>query len=716
MAVLEEDGSGHTMETIKLEYEWKPPMCMECHVFGHSHEQCPKSVKEQVVETKDVDNEGFTTPSSSKPPKAPVVIRNQFDALGTQDDTVIEAREMSRASDFHEQINEEIQSEGLNHPLKQSEVPQVVNENNLSICAILESHVEVSSLANVCSKVFQTWEWTSNGDFNVALNMEDVSSDSFSMNSAMNDFKECVANIEVLDVNCSGLHYTWNQKPKGRNGILKKLDRIMDRDVIDLFLNKVSADSNNNMVRDISNEEIKASMFDIGDDQAPGLDGFTSAFFNKGWDIVGTDVCNAIRDFLSNGKILKEINHMFIALIPKVATPLKVNDYHPISCCNVLYKCISKILTKRIIDGIKEVVSENQSAFVSGRRILDNILLTQELMHNYHRDRGPPRFGFHPIMIKWIMACVTSASFLLSINGDIHGYFQGKRGLRQGDPLYHKHCEEINIINVCFADDLFIFSRGEVDSAQVIMDSLKEFKQASRDITHEGFRIYDSVADMEANGACTYIVKWRDVNGNFKDFSIKNVWEAIRPRGTMVWANIRQLAGMDHIQPVLNDIMLFIKPMDNQRMKISIIGRLILAAASYYIWMERNNRIFKKIKKTPKEIEDMIMVTVRLKLLTFKFKNTSEVNQILSKWKMPTLFRRLSLVVTSLEVRCILRHVSYALLVVQAVAGGQCGIQPHSFVAAKSLALHLLVDFSLDHLLLTVIKDKGLEAQENDLR
>ncbi|GKF40489.1 hypothetical protein Tco_0120550, partial [Tanacetum coccineum] len=102
-------------------------------------------------------------------------------------------------------------------------------------------------------------------------------------------------------------------------------------DDTDLFLNKVLEAANSNMVQDITNEEVKAAMFGIGDDRAPGPDGYTSAFFKKGWDIVGMDVCNAIRGFFSNGPILKEINHTFIALIPKVTTPLKVNDYRPIS-------------------------------------------------------------------------------------------------------------------------------------------------------------------------------------------------------------------------------------------------------------------------------------------------------------------------------------------------------------------------------------------------
>ncbi|GKD17074.1 putative reverse transcriptase domain, reverse transcriptase zinc-binding domain protein [Tanacetum coccineum] len=110
------------------------------------------------------------------------------------------------------------------------------------------------------------------------------------------------------------------------------------------------------------------------------------------------------------------------------------------------------------------------------------------------------------IMIKWIMACVTSASFSISINGDIHVLFKGKRGLRQGDPLspylftlvmeiltlilqrrvrlsdtfcFHHHCEELQIINVCFSDDLFLFAHGEVELARLIMDALDEFKMVS---------------------------------------------------------------------------------------------------------------------------------------------------------------------------------------------------------------------------------------------
>ena len=71
----------------------------------------------------------------------------------------------------------------------------------------------------------------------------------------------------------------------------------------------------------------------------------------------------------------------------------------------------------------------------------------------------------------------------------------------------------------------------------------------------------------------------------------------------------------------------------------SVIGRLILAASSYFIWMERNNRLFKKVRRSSDELCDIIMVTVRLKLLTYMFKNTAMVNHLLSQWKMSKNFR-----------------------------------------------------------------------------
>ncbi|GJY48293.1 RNA-directed DNA polymerase, eukaryota, reverse transcriptase zinc-binding domain protein [Tanacetum coccineum] len=84
--------------------------------------------------------------------------------------------------------------------------------------------------------VVRNMPWILMGDFNVALNMEDIYAGSSRMNPAMCEFKDCVVNIKVMDINSSGLHFTWNQKPKGRNGILKKLDQIRGNiEFLDIF-------------------------------------------------------------------------------------------------------------------------------------------------------------------------------------------------------------------------------------------------------------------------------------------------------------------------------------------------------------------------------------------------------------------------------------------------------------------------------------------------
>ncbi|XP_052623926.1 uncharacterized protein LOC128134194 [Lactuca sativa] len=297
------------------------------------------------------------------------------------------------------------------------------------------------------------------------------------------------------------------------------------------FHNKLDRNVAMNMIRVVTDDEVKVAMFDIADNHAPGPDRFSSKFFKCAWNIVGPEVCKAVREFFWTGKLLKGINATRIVLIPKVDSPRKVTDFRSIACCNTFYKCISKIIVNRIRNNLGDIVSKNQSAFIQGRSILDNILLAQELMVGYKNKKGRPKctlkidiqkaydtvdwkflkrilleFGFHPIMVNWIMACTSSTWFMMNFNGEDHGYFEGKRGLRQGDPLspylftlvmevfnllllkkiddsnrfkYHCKCENQKITHLCFADDLLVFAYGNGNSVRVIKSALDDFKTVS---------------------------------------------------------------------------------------------------------------------------------------------------------------------------------------------------------------------------------------------
>lgn len=214
------------------------------------------------------------------------------------------------------------------------------------------------------------------------------------------------------------------------------------------------------MARDVTVTEITEAFKSLNPNKAPGPDGFSASYFHSAWDIVGSEVTLAMKSFFDSGELLKEINSTIIALVPKVPNPTKVGDYRPISCCNTIYKCIAKIIANRIKDVLPDIIDPIQSAFVQGRRIADNIFLSQELMRGYHKKSPSPRcamkidlmkaydnvwweflfdvlraMSFPTRMIHWIKVCVTSATFSICINGSLHGYFQGVRGLRQGDPM-----------------------------------------------------------------------------------------------------------------------------------------------------------------------------------------------------------------------------------------------------------------------------------------
>ncbi|KAK4384561.1 hypothetical protein Sango_3048800 [Sesamum angolense] len=147
----------------------------------------------------------------------------------------------------------------------------------------------------------------------------------------------------------------------------------------------------NLLVAPVTHLEVKEAFFDIEVESAPGLDGYTSAFYRAAWPVVGQIMFEAVGEFFRMGKILKQINTTLLALIPKVNMPTYVSDYRPISCCNLLYKAITKILVKRLQRVLPLLIDYSQNAFVPGRSISDIILLAQELLASYNQTRLPAR-------------------------------------------------------------------------------------------------------------------------------------------------------------------------------------------------------------------------------------------------------------------------------------------------------------------------------------
>ncbi|XP_030479107.1 uncharacterized protein LOC115696342 [Cannabis sativa] len=279
--------------------------------------------------------------------------------------------------------------------------------------------------------------------------------------------------------------------------------------------------------------EIKHALFSLSGDKAPGPDGLNPLFYQKNWSIFGSDFCRAMLHILNHQGDISLINETILVLIPKKKNPKLVCDFRPISLCNTLYKCISKVLANRIKNVLPSIISKNQSAFLKGRQIIDNILIANEIIHAIHSrrsgklgwaaikldmekafDRVEWKFihlmlahvGFPPSFISLIMKCLSTITYRLSLNGKLSDPFHSTRGIRQGDPLspylfllvaeglsaairFHEVNGNFSGIKICrgahslshllFADDSMLFSPVSPRSSESLNAILLLYHQAT---------------------------------------------------------------------------------------------------------------------------------------------------------------------------------------------------------------------------------------------
>ncbi|WZZ09772.1 hypothetical protein YC2023_095693 [Brassica napus] len=279
-----------------------------------------------------------------------------------------------------------------------------------------------------------------------------------------------------------------------------------------------------------SAEEIRDIVLSLPKCKAPGPDGFSSEFFISSWDLVGTDLTAAVRSFFLTSSMPRQTNATVISLIPKTTGASSLSDFRPVSLCNTVYKIISKILSARLKTIIQDTVQRNQVGFVKGRVLGDNVLLASELVADFHKRGRITKgclqvdiskafdsiewqfilnilvaFNLPPDLINWIKTCITTPYYSVALNGELSGFFPGKKGLRQGDPISsslfvmamdilakeldiavregkfgaHPNCLDPLVTHLSFADDLLIFFDGTSTSLRGILEVLRDFQKST---------------------------------------------------------------------------------------------------------------------------------------------------------------------------------------------------------------------------------------------
>nr|XP_029146216.1 uncharacterized protein LOC114924798 [Arachis hypogaea] len=296
---------------------------------------------------------------------------------------------------------------------------------------------------------------------------------------------------------------------------------------------RVTEDMNRELISEVTEDEVRKAVFSMGSLKAPGPDGLNGMFYQKHWEIIKKEVCAVVKEFFRNGFLPEEIGETIVVLIPKVKDPEELNQLRPISCCNFIYKIITKVIVLRLKRFLKDIVSPTQSAFVGGRLIQDNVVIAQEVYHSLNKkgregsqniaikldmnkayDRLEwdflemvlRKFGFAEKWIDLVMKCVRSASYRIKVNGELSKKIKPQRGLHQGDPLspylfilaaevFTTLMQEARtkgkitglkiaptaptLTHLLFADDCIIFAKAKEEEIFQIITVLNEYTEAS---------------------------------------------------------------------------------------------------------------------------------------------------------------------------------------------------------------------------------------------
>jgi hypothetical protein len=130
-----------------------------------------------------------------------------------------------------------------------------------------------------------------------------------------------------------------------------------------------SDEESDDVGKHISLQEIERVIENMPKDKSLGLDGWTQELFHNFFDIMGTDLLNAIEESRLSGKVCGSLNSTFLNLIPKESKPSSFNEYKPIALCNFVYKVITKIIASRIKEKLASCISVEQFGFLKDRLI-----------------------------------------------------------------------------------------------------------------------------------------------------------------------------------------------------------------------------------------------------------------------------------------------------------------------------------------------------------
>ncbi|GJW68600.1 RNA-directed DNA polymerase, eukaryota, reverse transcriptase zinc-binding domain protein [Tanacetum coccineum] len=397
----------------------------------------------------------------------------------------------------------------------------------------------------------------------------------------------------------------------GQQGVTSHLNST------DLFCNKLTSDVANYMVRDVSDQEIRESMFVMRDNKAPGPDGYTAAFFKEAWEILATDVTKAIKEFFTNGRFSYE-------LMEKVKG--RISDWKN--------KSLSYAGRVQLI---RSVLASMHIYWASVFILLTGLMLElEQLMKGFlwcqcEMKKGRAKVKDIIVNDSWICQC-----FEMSKYSDL-GTIGVPHLSDASDKLVWKDLSNVDVgFSVATVWECIRPRSDEVDWYHVVWFS----HQIPRHAIHlwlvikRKLKTQDKLRQWDVSSNTNLNLFQCPLCGTQPDSHDHLFFECMF--SLQVWDHLKWLTGIPNIPSGLDAIVDFLSPMAKMRSVRSVISKLVFAASCYFIWQERNSRLFMKRKRSQDQVIDVIKSTVRLKLLSCRFKRTKHVQMLSHLWELPT--------------------------------------------------------------------------------
>ena len=159
---------------------------------------------------------------------------------------------------------------------------------------------------------------------------------------------------------------------------------------------QITEEENELLTEMFTEKEVREAIFQMKHNKASGPDGFLAEFYQVFWSLIKDDLMAMFREFHAGKLPLFNLNFGTITLIPKQKEVKQVQQYRPICMLNVSFKIFTKVLANGLVAVADKIMRQSQTAFMSGRNILEVVVILHETIHELHRKktRGNSKIGF----------------------------------------------------------------------------------------------------------------------------------------------------------------------------------------------------------------------------------------------------------------------------------------------------------------------------------